>query len=534
MPRPDNEESVVFDLVEDNGPGDAPDAGFDTDPDAAGPRPALLSRLPRPSRRTWMIAAAVVAAVAVTGVSVDLVRDHRRAELMRTSSIGVASLAGPPEETWTVPFDVPAGQDSGMSRDPEMVVMDGLLVLPPASTQDYRVDSPGAMFAALPGFTGIVAIDPGSGEVAWRVPVEENPVCGPAGYDASVSAEVLVCVHGPADAREVLAIAPDGTTRSRPADLAEGEQVFPAPDGMVVRTVRTGDPIGHIACDESGNCPPRSLDEGRSLLVTAEDAGTGAERWTSTVEFDPTFSDSCLMLPEGVASSSDDPVTDPDLTTVDVGAESVTVGGCGVSATLSADGVRLDLAADATSQAWVTELGSGRFAVQGLARETVVVDAAGNPLQTLDGWAQSGVTSPDAPDDLWFVTQPSGSGVSAVREDGSVAWTEQHGTRVTLAGRDVVVVDRGKRLVGLDRATGAELWTWTNDDPRGLANFRTLTDGETAAVQYLPNDGTAKGVLVALDLATGEELWDVPTAGTAVAVDGHLVEFTSTAVRGLG
>jgi hypothetical protein len=529
MPRPDKRESVVFDLVEDNGPGDAPEAGSD---DAAGSRPSLLSRLPRPSRRTWVIAVAVVAAVAVTAASVDLVRDHRRAELMRTSSIGVASLADPPEEIWSVPFDVPAGEDSGVHLDQQVVVMDGLLVLPPTSAANYPTDPATGTFEALPGFTGIAAIDPGSGEVAWRVPVEENPVCGPTGYDASVSTEVLVCVHGPEDARQALTIAPDGATRSRPLDLAEGEQVFPGPDGMVVRTVRTGAPIGQLACDKWRNCPPGIADEGRGLLVTAEDAGTGAERWTSTVEFNMMLLDSCQTW-----SDDSDPTTDPDLTTVNIGVESVAVSGCGVSATWSVAGTRLDLAVDVADpyQTWVVELGSGRFAVQGISsQETVVIDTAGNTLRTLDGWAQSGVTAPDARDDLWFVTQPSGNGVSAVRDDGSEAWSERYGSRVTLAGRDVVVVDRGRRLVGLDRATGAELWTWTNEDPRGLASFRTLTDGETVAVQFLRQDGVGGGALVAIDLATGEELWDVPMTGTAVAVDGHLVEFTPDGVRGLG
>jgi outer membrane protein assembly factor BamB len=531
MPRPDKKESVVFDLVEDNGPGDAPDVGTDD----AGSSPSLLSRLPRPSRRTWVIAAAVVTAVAVTGAVVDLVRDQRRAELMRTSSIGVASLADPPEEIWTVPFDVPVGQDSGVDLGREAVKMNGLLVLPPTSAANYPTDPATGMFEALPGFTDIVAIDPGSGEMAWRVPVEASPVCGPTGYDVSVSTDVLVCVHGPEDARQVLTIAPDGATRSRPLDLAEGERVFPGPDGMVVRTLRTGAAIGHIACDESGDCPPRSLDQGRGLLVTAEDAGTGAERWTSTVEFDPTLSNSCQTWPD-TGDPSAEPVIDPDLTMVSVGAESVTIDGCGVSASLSVTGARLDLlAADLVgSPVWVTELGSGRFAVQGDIQETIVVKPDGKILRTLDGWVQPGRTAPDAPDDLWFVTRPSGIGFAAVREDGSEAWTERYGTRVTLAGRDVVVVDRGSRLVGLDRATGVELWTWTNDDPRGLANFRTLTDGETVAVQYLAQDGAEEGTFVAIDLGTGEELWNVPMTGAVVAVDGHLVEFTSDGVRGLG
>ncbi|WP_129782705.1 PQQ-binding-like beta-propeller repeat protein [Promicromonospora panici] len=532
MPRPDKKESVVFDLVEDNGPADAADGG----PDAAGTEPSLLSRLPRPSRRTWVIAAAVVAAVAVTLVSVDLVRDHRRAELMRTSSVGVASLADPPEPTWTVPFDVPTGRASDAHLGQQLVVMDGLLVLPPTSTPGYPADSATGVFEAPPRFTGVVAVDPGSGEVAWRIPVDENPECGPSGYDASISTEVLVCVHGPDVDRQVLTITPDGTTRSRPLDLVEGERVFPGPDGMVVRTVRTGDPIGYLACDEAGNCPPRILDEGRSLRVAAEDAGTGAERWTSVIEFDPTISDSCQTWPADIDSTPDEPTYDPDLTTVSVGAESVVVAGCGLAATLSVDGTRLDLAGDLLdpAQVWVTELGSGRFAVEGDAAQTVVVNADGKILRTVQGRMSSGPAAPDAPDDLWFVTRTSGVGFAAVREDGSEAWTALQESRVALAARDVVVVNRENRLLGLDRATGAKMWGWADDDPRGLANFRTLTDGEAIAVQLLPQDGVGEGVLVAIDLGTGEELWEVPLTGAVVAVDGQLVEFTSDGVRGLG
>jgi outer membrane protein assembly factor BamB len=107
-------------------------------------------------------------------------------------------------------------------------------------------------------------------------------------------------------------------------------------------------------------------------------------------------------------------------------------------------------------------------------------------------------------------------------------------SRLALAARDVVVVNRGNRLLGLDRATGAKMWEWADDDPRGLAGFRTLTDGEIIAEQLLPQDGTGEGALVAIDLGTGDELWDVPLAGSVVAVDGYLVEFTSDGVRGLG
>ncbi len=535
MSRHDEQEPVVFDLVEDNGP----DGAVDVVPDAAGaastdsPDRRLL-RLPRLSRRTWLVAAAVVTVVAVTVAAVDLVRDQRRADLMRTSSVGVASLADPPEEVWTVPFDVPATEDQVWFMGQQLVTMDGLLVVPPGG--DNVVDtSAGAADPTPVGFEDVVALDPGSGEVAWRVAVGDSPVCGPTGYDASTSTDTLVCVHGPENAREVLTIAPDGSTRSRAADLADGEQIFPGPDGMVVRVARigdAGDAAEQVECNSMGACTPSVLTEGRDVLVTAEDAATGAERWTSTIEFAPVDAINCQQYDLAGKLTG----IDPDQVTARAGAGMIDVDGCGVRGTVSTQGVRLDLAGggDGSMQSWVTELGEGAFAVQVGAMSTVVVDGAGKTLRTLDGWVQTGARSPDAPDDLWFVTDGNGYGFDAVREDGSVAWTDRHSQGVLLNGRDVVVVDRGSKVAGLDRATGAELWTWSSEDTLGLARYRSLTDGETVALEHLPQEGQGGGLLVALDLDTGEQLWDAPVGGSPVAVDGHIVEITPAGLTGRG
>ena len=538
MPRPDEQKSVVFDLVEGQGPdpaaGDARVHVDEAADDVPGRGPGRWSRPRGLSRRTWVVAAAVVTAALLTVTAVDLVRDHRRAELMRTSSIGLTSLAEPPTETWTVPFDVLAGQGD-VSFDQEVVTMGGLLVVPPSSAQHFWVDaSTGGTEPRPTGFEDVVAIEPGSGEVAWRVPLGERPGCGPTGFDASASTDTLVCVHGPDDAREVLVIAPDGTARTRSADLATGEQLFAGPGGTVVRTVRTGEPVGTVECDSSGECPPEAVAAGRDLLVTAEDAGTGVERWASTVEFDQDFAHGCQATYPSDTGSDTGPAIDPDAVTARAAVELVYVDGCGVSATFSLPGARLDLAGDGTTPRWVDELGSGRYAVDRSGMTTLVVDAAGEVVRTLDGSLRTDPSAPDAPDDIVFVTRPSGSGFEAVREDGSVAWTERSARDALLVGRDVVVVDRGNRLVGLDRTTGSELWTAGAEDMATMARLRTLTDGETVAAQYVPNDGAEGGMLVALDLATGERLWDVPMAGRALAVDGHLVEITREGLRGLG
>ncbi|WP_275002199.1 PQQ-binding-like beta-propeller repeat protein [Promicromonospora iranensis] len=539
MPRPDKQEPVVFDLVEEHGPDAA--AGTDEGPDAAAEplaRPPLLVRLSRVPRRTWLLTAAAVTVVAVAVAAVDLVRDDRREELMRTSSVGVASLADPPAEIWRVPFDTLPEQGQDMPLDQQVVTMGPLLVVPPAKAQSQWVaPAPDRGEPVLPGFEDVVAIDPERGEVAWRVPLGDHPTCGPTGYDASTSTEALVCVHGADDVREVLTIAPDGSTRARSADLAQGEQVFPGPDGLAVRTSRTGEPAGAVACEPSVGCSPEFVTTGRDLLVVAEDARTGTARWRAVVDFDPMNSMNCQATVESGERLTVESAVDTDVVAVRAGAGTVVVDGCGVSATLSVSGTRLDLAvaADGSSPAWVTELDPGRFALQGEGPGTTVVDEAGETLQTLNGWVRVDATSPDAPDDLWFVTtRTDGSGFEAQREDGSVAWSERYGWSVLLAGRDVVVVDRGNTVVGLERSTGAELWTWSRDGLAGLARYRTLTDGEALALAHLSRDGVGEGRFVTLDLDTGEQLWDMPTTGPVVAVGGHLVEFTREGVRGLG
>ncbi|MDR7383147.1 PQQ-binding-like beta-propeller repeat protein [Promicromonospora iranensis] len=536
MARPDKQDSVVFDLVEENGPdgvGDGPGT-----PVPPPDRPSLLVRLSRVPRRTWLLVAAGVTVVAVTVAAVDLVRDDRREDLMRTSPVGVASLAARPTETWTVPFDTLAEQVQGMPTEQQVVTMGRLLVVPPAKAQrPWSAPSPDRGEPVLPGFEDVVAIDPERGEVVWRVPLGERATCGPTGYDASTSTEALVCVHGADDAREVLTIAPDGSTRARSADLAPGEQVFPGPDGLVARTSRTGEPARAVQCDPAVGCSPEALTTGRDLLVVAEDARTGTARWRAVVEFDPMNSMNCQAAVEPGDWPAVGSAVDTDVVAVRAGAETVVVDGCGVSATLSVSGTRLDLAADADGSvpAWVTELGPARFALEGEGPGTTVVDEAGETLQTLDGSVRVGPTSPDAPDDLWFVTtRTDGSGFEAQREDGSVAWSERYGWSVLLAGRDVVVVDRGSSVVGRDRSTGRELWTWGRDDLTGLTRYRTLTDGEALALAHLSRDGGGEGRLVTLDLDTGRQLWEMPMTGPVVAVGGRLVELTREGLRGLG
>lgn len=530
MPRPDQEEPVVFDLVEDGADGAQDDGSDGPGADEAGAGRALrLPRLPRLSRRGWLRVGAAVLAVAVTLTAVDLLREQRRAELMAGSPVGVVSLSSPPEETWSLPYDR-SGASVAPGLDQQVVVMDGLLVLPPATVYDAVAQDGGGPGEGPPGFDGVVAVDPASGEIAWRVPVGEEATCAPAGYDATLTTDVLTCVHGPAGEREIVAIGADGAARTRPADEGENETVFPGPDGSVVRARRTGPPPRKVVCEETGVCTPREVSDGRDVRVVLEDATTGTERWRADVAFTPVDAIACAEHGDGPEAT-----VDADRVSVTTSARSVVLEGCGVYATFALGGARIDQV-DALGDvwSWVQELGPGRFAVGSASGRGVVVDEEGDVVTELDGSVKPAPASPDAPGVLWFVDDPAGNGFDAVRADGTVVWSERYGTRVLLTTRDAVVVERGPEIVGLDPASGAELWTWRDDEPQHRSPFRAVTDGETVAVAFWPQELPGTGELVALDVRAGTERWRTGLDGTVVAVGGRLVEVSDGGLHGLG
>src|SRR5690606_4769624 len=283
MPRPEQEEPVVFDLVEDGADG-AQDAGsYGPGADEAGAGRALrLPRLPGLSRRGWLRVGAAVLAVAVTLTAVDLLREQRRAELMAGSPVGVVSLSSPPEETWSLPYDR-SGASVAPGLDQQVVVMDGLLVLPPATVYDAVAQHGGGPGEGPPGFDGVAAVDPASGEIA-------SPA---AAYEATLTADLSTWRHGPAGERESAAIGAAGAARTRPADEGENETVCPGPDGSVVRARRTGPPPRKAVCEATGVCTPRAVSDGRDVRVVLEDATTGTERWRADVAFTPVDAIAC-------------------------------------------------------------------------------------------------------------------------------------------------------------------------------------------------------------------------------------------------
>jgi outer membrane protein assembly factor BamB len=93
---------------------------------------------------------------------------------------------------------------------------------------------------------------------------------------------------------------------------------------------------------------------------------------------------------------------------------------------------------------------------------------------------------------------------------------EIHGAAVT--DRVVVLGTHDKRVVGLDPATGNELWAVT---------LRTRAESSPVIVGDLAIAATIRGRLHAIELATGDEVWDEDVGGSFTASpavsDGRIV-----------
>lgn len=153
-----------------------------------------------------------------------------------------------------------------------------------------------------------------------------------------------------------------------------------------------------------------------------------------------------------------------------------------------------------THRLWVTAGGhvpaNLEITVAGTAALTVTLEAAAGA----EGWAQ-------------YQNHPARTGVSRdhlAPETLQVEWTTAVGGQVYFAspviadGRVFLPVDTG-HLVALDLATGAELWRFTGST--GMRGAPAVA-GDTVYV-----GGGIDGGIYALDAATGELRWHVPTPG---------------------
>ncbi|MFD6139714.1 PQQ-binding-like beta-propeller repeat protein [Promicromonospora sp. NPDC060271] len=560
---PDEGDAFVFDLVDDDaaagdvptgatGPGATPDAGFEAADPAASDSPGR-------KRRAAAQAAAVLAIVLGTGLAVEGIRDHARIERMRDLPGGVADVSAPLEETWVWAGAV----GSGDSSTADVVVLGGVLA--------FRSDD------------GLVALDPATGREAWTVRLRENADCGPMVSPARPDpvSEALVCLQRTGDGteREVVAVGPDGAT-SAPRVLDAGDTrryglPHVGPDGTVLRAKRTGPPsatdLGDAECTAAGECSG-TVETGRDLLLRAEDAATGAARWTVTVPFRPSDAVQCARTFGGSWGGSDTRLVLSGQLTPDTFGARVTPGlvdlnGCGIEASVTSDGVVLGTEIE-PGRGGVIRLGATSYAgvtFEGVARARLYA-ADGGVVGEIVGYPLGpAATDEVGPATLLAVDEPARR-LRAYEPDGTPRWdiVLQSGAQEFLAqvGDTAVVTSGAGTVRGLDLATGVERWVWDGSaavsaDGGGYFGsahvVQAFTDGESVLLLTEREAGGGTQGLVALDAASGAVLWDRPgggpittfdladggtveqgVVGDLMAVDGNLLEVTPRGVRGLG
>jgi outer membrane protein assembly factor BamB len=540
---PDGGDAFVFDLFDDDAPADA------------APEGSTAPVMPGRTRRIATHAAAVLAIALGTGIAIDGAQDHERMERMRDIAGGVADLSSPLRQTWAWSGVVGPGETTT-----DVAVLGDVL--------------------AVESDDGLVALDPATGAEVWTVPLRADADCGPMVPPTWIdpATESLVCLQGTGGDREVVAVGPDGPTSApRALDAATARRYgvpHTGPDGTVLRARRVGPPsavdLSGAVCTSADECTGM-ITEGRDLVLRAEDAVTGAERWTVTVPFRAVDATQCTRTYGASWGSSQTRLVisgqlAPDAFGARVTADLVDLTGCGVQAAVTPDGTVLGAELE-PGTSLVMSLREGGYAgtsFDGVAGATLYA-ADGDVVGEITGYPRRPrAIDGSEPAALLGVDEP-GRRLRAYAADGTPRWdvTLQSGGQDFLAqvGDTAVITTGAGKVRGLDLATGAERWVWDGSDPSaeddvgyfGNAHVaQAFTDGEVVLLLTEGETGSTQG-LVALDASSGAVVWERPGGGTVtsfdptdrglveqgivgglVAVDGNLLEVTPRGVRGLG
>jgi hypothetical protein len=552
-------DAFVFDLIDDDAGGDgmsdslshpypsrpegAPDGGPD---DASESRDGASGDPVVPTGATrWLRplapVAAVLAVVLGTGFALDGVRAAEQLDRIREVRGGVADLSIPLVERWAWDGAVGTGGFEAYWGSVQVAALGDRLVF----VSDDE----------------LLALEPASGAEAWSIPLGDDPDCGPTGYPggADITTASVVCLQGAPEEREVMVVGPDGTASEPrildPADTRRYGAARPGPDGTVLRAQRVGDTsavdLGDAVCSPTGDCTG-TVESGRDITLRAEDAVTGAERWSVTAPFVATPAADCNPWQGGPWGEVSDPVSgdplQPDAFGARISGDLVALLGCGANASITSDGELLRGAAP-PGAGGIVGLSTGGYLASGFDRttDTVVYSADGEVLETVAGYAaEADVVDGSGLLLGWAEEAP---GVHAYEPDGTPRWDVRESGAFQFAaevGETAVVVASGGEVHGLDVATGDRRWVLDitkgadreSSDVRFL--FQAFTDGRHALL--LLHNESGRFDLVSLDTVSGELAWDVPIAdvlgpvqdASLVAVGGRLLAVTQGSVRGLG
>ncbi|MGX1574560.1 outer membrane protein assembly factor BamB family protein [Cellulosimicrobium funkei] len=507
-------------------------------PRPAGAPPEVPKTPPGPGRRR-AVAAAVATGVVVLVVGgmlvVDAATSRDAQERLETARGAVRALDTAPTEQWRAP----AAADRGTAFLP------GLLV---------TVDGDEA-----------VALDLDTGAEAWRVPAGgDEAVCGSwSPWERSAApSRTVVCVAGSGVAPSWYDVSPpsrpgEGTATvtvldargrvvgQRQAETA-GALLVPGPDGGLVRAERVGEPGAPsgapVAVDPGAG---ESVDgvAGRDVVVTLEDAATGAVRWRRELP----FQDVPWSCTSWHAETGGEEV-DPERLLLVATETLVDVGGCGVAASFLPDGERLDDPDVPTDGA--VPLAGGRFLVDadrqgsdGALRADRVLDPDGTPLLDVPGE----VLDPQATDDPapGVLLVRDGIALRAYDEQGARLWTFD-GARVPetvhVVAEGTAVVGTASTVVGLDALSGEQTWSRFVDDlagerGHGAVVTQAFTDGRCAFLVLVDPATGASSRVVALELSSGSVVWSEDLDGGwggLLPVQGRLLRWDGQTVALLG
>ncbi|MEU4384626.1 PQQ-binding-like beta-propeller repeat protein [Promicromonospora sp. NPDC023805] len=550
-------DAFVFDLIDDDAgdddaldapprpdrslPDGGPDDASEVRDGASGDDPVVPGRATRWLRPLAPVAA-VLAVVLGTGFALDGVRAAEQLDRIRSVRGGVADLSSPLVERWAWEGAVATSGVGEYWGSVEVAALGDLLV--------FVVDDE------------LLALDPATGGEAWSIPLGDRPDCGPTGYPGGtdVTTASVVCLQGAPEEREVMVVGPDGVaSEPRTLDAADTRRygsARPGPDGTVLRARRVGDTsavdLGDAVCSPTGDCTG-TVESGRDIRLRAEDAVTGAERWSVTAPFVATLAANCNPWQGGGAwgevsdAVSDDPLQ-PDAFGAHISGDLVALSGCGANASVTSDGELLHGAAPSGASG-IVGLSTGGYLAPGSdsTTDTVVYSADGEVLGTVAGYAVEAAVVDGA--GLLIGWDEDAPGVHAYEPDGTPRWDARESDTFQFAaevGETAVVVASGGEVRGLDVATGDRRWVLDiakgadgeSSDVRFL--FQAFTDGRHALLLLHDEAGTFD--LVSLDTVSGELAWDVPIADVLgptqgaplVAVGGRLLAVTQGGVRGLG
>ncbi|GGM10649.1 PQQ-binding-like beta-propeller repeat protein [Promicromonospora citrea] len=537
--EPGQGDAYVFDLVE----GDADDAGVASAGSGAPPEPAADTAAPPPEPplrdrylRVVGPVAAVLAVALGTGVAVESTREAARYERVRELRGGVADLTDPLEELWAWEGRV-GPQQSFAFQDSLVAVLGDWLVLPSGDR--------------------LVALDPASGDEAWSVDLGTDPVCGPLGLPGRADVEVrrLVCVAGSPGERTLRVVEPDGSiSAERALDPADDDRYGaprPGPGGTLLRAERVGPlaevDLTEVRCTVDAGCTG-SVTAGRGVVVRAEDAATGEERWTVDVPFRRTPVDRCsgwFEEPWGrERSASENGLVETETFDAAVSDRLITLYGCGVEVGITPSGLLLG-AGEGPGRWWAEELRLGEgYVVHRATGTTTLHDATGAQVAEADAPVLTEPLTADGTGPVTLLATQDGA-VAAFAPDGTPRWTvpgESAQTFVAQVRGTVVLHAMDGSLLGLDLETGEPVWR----QPGNGIGYVTgaFTDGRAVLLVAPMGEGFS---LRAYDAASGDVLWegDAPPSPSdvddltaplfqLVAVDGRLLDVTSDGVRALG